>query len=114
VHTVAAGEALLAPTLTRRLIEEHVRRPRPHGGVPEELAPLTERELVVFDLIAAGASNAEIADQLVVSLATVKTHVNRLIAKLDGRTRVQLVVLAYECGRVTPGPQPAQPLGSDA
>jgi DNA-binding NarL/FixJ family response regulator len=103
VRTVAAGEALLAPSLTRRLIEEHVRRPAPVAGVPPALRDLTERELEVFDLIAQGLSNEAIAQRLVVSEATVKTHVNRVIAKLGGRTRPQLVVLAYECGRVRPG-----------
>lgn len=103
VRTIAAGEALLAPSLTRRLIEEHVRRPPPHDGVPTSLSTLTERELDVFDLIVEGLSNDEIAERLVVSLATVKTHVNRVIAKLDGRTRPQLVVLGYECGRIRPG-----------
>jgi len=103
IHTVAAGEALLAPSLMRRLIEEHVRRPAPHRGVPQPLSVLTERELDVFDLIAEGLSNDEIAERLFVSLATVKTHVNRVITKLDGRTRPQLVVLGYESGRVTPG-----------
>lgn len=103
VHTVAAGDSLLAPSLTRRLIEEHVRRPAPSGGVPAQLQHLTERELEVFDLIGAGLSNEAIADRLFVSLATVKTHVNRVIAKLDGRTRPQLVVLGYESGRIRPG-----------
>jgi DNA-binding NarL/FixJ family response regulator len=103
VRTVAAGEALLAPSLTRRHIEEHVRRPAPAPGIPEPLRGLTERELEVFGLIAAGLSNDEIAGRLFVSEATVKTHVNRVIAKLGGRTRPQLVVLAYECGFVRPG-----------
>jgi DNA-binding NarL/FixJ family response regulator len=103
VHTVAAGEALLAPALTRRLIEEHVRRPPPHSGVPPQLSALTERELEVFRLIGRGLSNDEIAVTLVVSAATVKTHVNRVIAKLGGPTRAQLVVLAYETGLVRPG-----------
>ena len=103
VRTVAAGDALLAPSLTRRLIEEHVRRPPPAEGVPGQLRCLTDRELEVFDLIARGRGNDEIADALVVSEATVKTHVNRIIAKLGGRSRPQLVVLAYESGRVRPG-----------
>jgi DNA-binding NarL/FixJ family response regulator len=103
IETVAAGESLLAPSLTRRLIEEHVRRPAPVDGTPAPLAPLTERELEVFELIARGLSNDEIAARLVVSEATVKTHVNRILSKLALRTRVQLVVLAYETGWVRPG-----------
>jgi DNA-binding NarL/FixJ family response regulator len=103
VRTVAQGEALLAPALTRRLIEEHVRRPPPHDGVPPELTQLTERELEVLRLIAGGLSNDEIAAALVLSAATVKTHVNRVIAKLGGPSRAQLVVLAYETGLVRPG-----------
>jgi len=103
IETVAAGESLLAPSLTRRLIEEHVAGPGPLEGVPAELGALTERELEVFELIARGLSNDDIARQLVVSEATVKTHVNRLFAKLGNRTRVQLVVLAYETGVVRPG-----------
>jgi DNA-binding NarL/FixJ family response regulator len=103
IRTVAAGEALLAPTLTRRLIEEHVRGPAPHHGVPRRLSALTERETEVLLLIARGLSNDEIATSLVVSPATVKTHVNRILAKLDLTSRVQAVVLAYECGLVRPG-----------
>ncbi|MFP5283392.1 MAG: response regulator [Actinomycetes bacterium] len=103
ITTVAAGEALLAPSLTRRLIEQHVRGPRPLDGPPPALAGLTEREREVFVLIARGLANEEIAENLVVSEATVKTHVNRILAKLALRTRVQLVVLAYECGAVRPG-----------
>jgi DNA-binding NarL/FixJ family response regulator len=103
IHTVADGEALLAPSLTRRLIEEHVHRPPPHGGVPERLHGLTERELEVFTLIARGLSNDEIAAALVVSQSTIKTHVNRVLNKLALTTRVQAVVLAYETGLVRPG-----------
>ena len=103
IETVAAGEALLAPGLTRRLIEEHVRGPAPVEGVPVALSHLTARELEVFTLISRGLSNDDIARELVVSEATVKTHVNRLIAKLDNRSRVQLVVLGYETGIVRPG-----------
>lgn len=103
IRTVAAGEALLAPSLTRRLIEEHVRRPAPASGVPEPLRGLTARELEVFGLVARGLSNEEICRALVLSEATVKTHVNRILAKLGGLTRVQLVVLAYECGFARPG-----------
>ncbi len=103
IETVAAGEALLAPSLTRKLIEQHVRGPAPVDGVPAPLAGLTDREREVFVLIARGLGNDEIAAALVVSESTVKTHVNRILAKLGLRTRVQLVVLAYESGAVQPG-----------
>ncbi|MGZ5418603.1 MAG: response regulator [Nocardioides sp.] len=103
IETVAAGEALLAPSLTRRLIEQHVSGPAPVDGVPAEVHGLTDREREVFLLIARGLSNDEIAAHLVVSESTVKTHVNRVLAKLGLRTRVQLVVLAYESGLVRPG-----------
>ncbi len=103
IHTVAAGEALLAPALTRRLIEEHLRRPPARVGFPDALRVLTERELEVLVLIARGLSNDDIAAELFVSGATVKTHVNRVLAKLQLRGRVQAVVLAYETGLVQPG-----------
>jgi DNA-binding NarL/FixJ family response regulator len=103
VETVATGEQLLAPELTRRLIEQHVSGPEPASGVPAALGALTERELEVFTLIARGLSNADLAERLFVSEATVKTHVNRILAKLGLQTRVQLVVLAYETGQVRPG-----------
>ena len=103
VRTVAAGEALLAPTVTRRLIEEFVRRPPPGDQSPERLAALTDREREVMALIARGLSNGEIAERLFLSGATVKTHVNRILGKLDLRDRVQAVVLAYETGLVRPG-----------
>ena len=106
IEIVAAGESLLAPSLTRRLIEEHVRRPPPTDGVPAVLRELTDRELEVCRLIARGLSNEEIAASLVVAEATVKTHVNRILAKLALRTRVQVVVLAYETGLVRPGSDP--------
>jgi DNA-binding NarL/FixJ family response regulator len=102
ITTVAAGDALLAPSLTRRLIEDHVRRPSPEG-VADHLGGLTEREREVFTLIARGLSNEEIRAALVISEATVKTHVNRILAKLDLTSRVQLVVLGYETGVVRPG-----------
>jgi DNA-binding NarL/FixJ family response regulator len=108
IETVAAGESLLAPSLTRRLIEDHVRRPAPADGVPERLRVLTERELEVFTLIARGLSNEAICTRLVVAEATVKTHVNRVLAKLGARTRVELVVLAYETGLVRPGEHTGQ------
>jgi DNA-binding NarL/FixJ family response regulator len=103
VHLVASGEALLAPSITRRLIEDYVRRPPPGARSPEELEDLTDRELEVLKLIARGLSNAEIAATLFVSEATIKTHVNRVLSKLDLRDRVQAVVLAYETGLVQPG-----------
>jgi DNA-binding NarL/FixJ family response regulator len=103
IEVVAAGEALLAPSLTERLIAEHVRRPAPSTGVPRELSELTERELEVLGLVARGLSNEEIAAELVVSMATVKTHVNRILSKLGLRSRVQAVVTAYETGLVRPG-----------
>jgi DNA-binding NarL/FixJ family response regulator len=103
IETVAAGESLLAPALTQRLIEEHVRGPAPVAGVPAELSGLTEREREVFALIARGFSNDEICAALVISEATVKTHVNRILAKLGLTSRVQVVVLGYETGLVRPG-----------
>ncbi len=103
IETVAAGDALLAPTITRRLIEGHISRPPPVTGVPEALADLTSRELEVLELIARGRSNADIGAELFVSEATVKTHVNRILGKLQLRGRVQAVVLAYETGLVQPG-----------
>ena len=103
IRTVATGDALLAPEVTRRLIEEFVRQPRPPGGRPPETDELTERELEVLNLIAAGQSNKEIAASLFVSEGTVKTHVNRILRKLGLRDRVQAVVFAYESGLVQPG-----------
>jgi DNA-binding NarL/FixJ family response regulator len=103
VRAIAAGEALLAPDITRRLIEDHVRLPRATGGVPAVLEALTEREVEVLRHVARGATNTEIAATLVISEATVKSHVGRILAKLGLRDRVQAVVLAYECGLVRPG-----------
>jgi DNA-binding NarL/FixJ family response regulator len=103
VRAIAAGESLLAPDITRRLIEEHVRRPRTTGGVPEAVVSLTDREVEVLRHVARGATNTEIAQMLVISEATVKSHVGRILAKLGLRDRVQAVVLAYECGLVRPG-----------
>jgi DNA-binding NarL/FixJ family response regulator len=102
VRVVAAGEALLAPSVTRRLIAEFAARPRP-GGAPVELAALTDREREVMALAAAGLSNEEIAERLVVSPATARTHVSRAMVKLGARDRAQLVVFAYESGLVAPG-----------
>jgi len=105
VRTVASGEALLAPAATRRLLEDLVRRPA-HGVAPllaARLGALTERERETLKLIARGLSNAEIAAALVVTEHTVKTHVSRMLTKLDLRDRVQAVVLAYESGLVVAG-----------
>jgi DNA-binding NarL/FixJ family response regulator len=112
LRMIAAGDALLAPTITRRLIEEFTARTRalpPPPGLDE----LTARELDVFRLVAKGMSNAEIANELVIGEATVKTHVTRLLMKLGLRDRVQAVVLAYEAGVVSPrepkAPSPLPP-----
>jgi len=102
VHVVAGGEALLAPSITRRLIAEFARRP-PLSPKPDRMQELTARELEVLRLIARGLSNAEIAKELFVSDATVKTHVARILMKLNLRDRVQAVVAAYESGLVQPG-----------
>jgi DNA-binding NarL/FixJ family response regulator len=103
IRVVAAGDALLAPRVTRRLIEEFARRPEPAAVAPAALAALTHREREVLALVARGLSNAEIAERLYVSAATAKTHVSRVLAKLRARDRAQLVMLAYETGLVTPG-----------
>ncbi len=102
VRTVARGDALLSPAITRRLVEQFVRRPRP-DGIPPQLAELTERELEVTRLVARGLSNAEIAQQLYLSDATIKTHVAHVLQKLRLRDRIQVVVTAYECGLIQPG-----------
>jgi DNA-binding NarL/FixJ family response regulator len=103
VRTIAAGDALLAPGITRRLIEQFISRPPPGSKRPEGLDELTDRELEVLRLVARGRSNAEIGKELFVSEATVKTHVAHLFRKLELRDRVQAVVLAYESGLVQPG-----------
>jgi len=104
IRAVANGDALLAPAVTRRVIEEFVRRPPSSAQtLPAELGELTARELEVLKLIARGHSNAEIATELFVSETTVKTHVAHVLRKLDVRDRVQAVVLAYESGLVEPG-----------
>jgi len=102
VRVVAAGEALLAPSVTRRLIEEFATRPDPHRTPPEALSVLTEREREVMALVARGLTNHEIATELVISPATAKTHVSRVMMKLGARDRAQLVVMAYETGLVKP------------
>jgi DNA-binding NarL/FixJ family response regulator len=103
VRAVARGEALLAPQITRRLIEEFVRRPEPGEALDRVLAPLTPREREVLGEVGKGASNSEIAGRMFLSEATVKTHLARLMAKLHLRDRAQVVVLAYESGLVRPG-----------
>jgi DNA-binding NarL/FixJ family response regulator len=106
IRAVAGGEALLAPTVTRRLIEEFARVGAARASRPAELDSLTPRETEVLRLVARGMSNGEIAEALVVSETTVKTHVTHLLAKLGVRDRVQAVVLAYESGLVTPRAEP--------
>ena len=103
VRVVAAGDALLAPSVTRRLIADFARRPGTNPPVPAQLGALTSRETEVLRLIAHGLSNAEISDTLVIAEQTTKTHVGRILAKLGLRDRAQAVVLAYESGLVTPG-----------
>jgi DNA-binding NarL/FixJ family response regulator len=103
IRTVAAGEALLAPSVTRRLIEAFAAQPVPHQPDHALLGDLTARELEVWRLVARGLSNAEIAAALHLSTLTVKTHVANLLAKLNLRDRTQAVVLAYESGLVNPG-----------
>jgi DNA-binding NarL/FixJ family response regulator len=103
VRTVAAGESLVAPAITRRLVERFMRRPTPDAARRDTFAELTARELEVLRLVARGLANAEIAGELFLSEATVKTHLTRILAKLGLRDRVQAVVLAYESGLVEPG-----------
>jgi DNA-binding NarL/FixJ family response regulator len=102
IRVVAAGDALLAPSVTRQLISEFVRRPDSDRPPPATLDVLTAREREVLTLVARGWSNAEIAERLYLSPATAKTHVGRLLTKLQARDRTQLVVIAYETGLVTP------------
>jgi DNA-binding NarL/FixJ family response regulator len=105
VRVVADGDALISPKITRRLIEEFARRPEPGAAAAAaaSLGQLTDREREVLEHVAKGHSNAEIATQLFVSHATVKTHVSRLLMKLDARDRAQLVMIAYETGVASPG-----------
>jgi DNA-binding NarL/FixJ family response regulator len=102
IRVVAAGDALLAPSVTRRLIAEFAKRPDPHSASAEQLGQLTEREREVLALVGRGLTNAEIAATLYISPATAKTHVSRVMLKLGARDRAQLVVIAYETGLVTP------------
>jgi DNA-binding NarL/FixJ family response regulator len=108
VRTVAAGDALLAPAVLRRLIDAFIRRPAPGSSLPPALSRLTDRELDVLKRMARGHTNAEIAGQLYLSEATVKSHVGRVFTKLELRDRTQAVIVAYESGLVVPGEE-AQP-----
>ncbi|MFE4609737.1 response regulator [Streptomyces niveus] len=101
IRVVAAGEALIAPSVTRRLIEEFAARPEP-APPARAVAGITGREREVLVLVGRGMSNSEIAERLVISVATAKAHVARLFSKLEARDRVQLVIIAYEMGLVTP------------
>ena len=103
VRVVHRGDALLSPSVTRRLIEEVTRRPDPSLALVPGLDDLTERELEVLKLVARGLSNSEVAERLYLGEATIKTHLGRVLSKLNLRDRVQAVVLAYESGLVTPG-----------
>jgi DNA-binding NarL/FixJ family response regulator len=103
IAIVAAGDSLLAPSVTRRLIAEFASHPTTAAVSPEQLEWLTEREREVMALVAGGLSNAEIAERLVISPATAKTHVSRAMRKVNAHDRAQLVVLAYETGLVVPG-----------
>jgi DNA-binding NarL/FixJ family response regulator len=102
IRVVAGGDALLSPSITRHLIEEFVSRPQPGRSAPPVLDALTDREVEVLTLVARGLSNGEIAQRLYVSPATAKTHVARLLMKLNARDRAQLIIVAYESGLVTP------------
>jgi DNA-binding NarL/FixJ family response regulator len=109
IHTIARGDSLLAASVTRRLIEAYIRDHPPTRPPPPGLDQLTARELEILVHVARGLSNAEIAEQLVLSPLTIKTHVARVLDKLDLRDRVQAVVLAYEAGIIRPGSDPPQP-----
>jgi DNA-binding NarL/FixJ family response regulator len=103
IRVIAGGDAVLSPSVTRRLMAEFAARPERPGAGPEQLDRLTDREREVMALVAAGLSNDDIADRLVVAPATAKTHVSRAMRKLGAHDRAQLVVLAYETGLVYPG-----------
>jgi DNA-binding NarL/FixJ family response regulator len=105
IHAVAAGDSLLSPSVTRTVIEQMARQPTPEVAAAEELDELTPREREVLLAIARGLSNAEIADALVIEESTVKTHVKRILMKLNVRDRVHAVIFAYETGLTRPGPK---------
>jgi DNA-binding NarL/FixJ family response regulator len=107
IQTVAAGDSLLSPSVTRTVIERMARQPTPDIGSSDRLEELTPREREVLELIARGLSNSEIAAELVIEESTVKTHVKRILLKLRLRDRIQAVIFAYESGLTQPGPKPA-------
>jgi RNA polymerase sigma factor (sigma-70 family) len=107
VRLVQQGDALLAPTITRRLVERFARAEPGRSALHRDLATLTPRELEVLTLLAGGLSNSELADALKLSEATVKTHITRILTKLQLRDRLQAVVVAYQTGLVTPSTHPA-------
>ena len=106
IHTVADGEALLSPSVTRRLIERVAAHPILSRELDPRLAELTTREREVLELVAQGLSNAEIAEALTLERTTIKTHVQRILTKLGARNRVEVVIVAYEWGLITPGRTP--------
>ena len=108
IHTIAGGEALLSPAVTRTVIDRMAVAPPPDSRAHERIAELTPREREVLELMARGFSNAEIASELVVEESTVKTHVKRILMKLHARDRVQAVIVAYESGLIRPGAIPAE------
>src|SRR5262249_10162697 len=103
IRVVFSGDALLHPSITRRLIEDFAARPMPQSGTPPDLKGLTQRELDVMRGVARGKSNGEIAAELYLGQGTVKTHVAHILAKLGLRDRTQIVVMAYESGLIQPG-----------
>jgi DNA-binding NarL/FixJ family response regulator len=107
LHTVAAGDSLLSPSVTRTVIERMARQPTPNVDSAARLAELTPREHEVLELVARGLSNTEIAATLVIEESTVKTHIKRVLMKLNLRDRIHAVILAYETGLTQPGPKPA-------
>jgi DNA-binding NarL/FixJ family response regulator len=106
IHTVAAGDSLLSPSVTRIVIDRMAHQPTPNLGAGDRLTALTPREREVLELVARGLSNGEIAAELVIEESTVKTHVKRILMKLDLRDRIQAVIFAYESGLTQPGPKP--------
>jgi DNA-binding NarL/FixJ family response regulator len=106
IHTVAAGDSLLSPSVTRTVIDRMARQPTPQIGTSRLLDELTPREREVLELVARGLSNSEIAAELVIEDSTVKTHVKRILMKLRLRDRIQAVIFAYESGVTRPGPKP--------